>query len=154
MSGNNGVIVRRLARGDVQPPRPLLHFAISLAARLHQANAVEVHFGLLLESSDNGPRLALRLEKETAWLAARSADRGTSEPRTTPIPLSTAASADQPRVLRLFREATHWFVFVDDQLVGTLPLSGSPELAEFRLFAEGDPAWFSDVEVEELSNAG
>ena len=153
LSGNNGVIARRLSRGDVQPPRPLLHFAISLAARLHQANAVEVHFGLLRESGDNGPRLALRVEKETAWLAARSADRGSSEPRTTPLPLPAITSTEQPRILRVFRDATHWFVFVDDQLIGTLPLSGPPELAEFRLLAEGGPAWFSDVEVEELSNA-
>ena len=151
LSGNNGVIARRLSRGDVQPARPLLHFAISLATRLHQAHAVEVHFGLLRDAGDNSPRLALRVEKETAWLAARSADRGSSEPRTVPIPLSAATSADQHRVLRLFRDATHWFVFVDDQLVGTLPLSGPPELAEFRLFAESGPAWFSDIEVEELA---
>ncbi len=151
LSGNNGVIARRLSRGDVHPPRPLAHFAISLAARLHQANAVEVHFGLLREAGDNGPRLALRVEMETAWLAARSADRGNSEPRTTPIRLPAAASADQPRVLRIIRDATHWFAFVDDEFIGTLPLSGSPELAEFRLFAEVGPAWFSDVEVEELT---
>ncbi len=153
LSSNNGVIARRLSRGDVQPPRPLLHFAISLAARLHQANAVEVHFGLLREAGDNGPRLALRVEKETAWLAARWADRGSSEPLTMPMPLPSITSMEQPRILRVFRDATHWFVFVDDQLVGRLPLSGPPELAEFRLFAEGGPAWFSDVEVEELSNA-
>ena len=154
LSGNNGVIVRRLLRSDVQPPRPLLHFAISLAARLHQANAVEVHFGLLREAGSNGPRLALRVEKETAWLAARTADRGSSEPRTTPLTLPALTSKEQPRILRVFRDATHWFVFVDDQFIGTLPLSGPPELAEFRLLAEGGPAWFSDVEVEELSDAG
>ncbi|MFM9963552.1 MAG: serine/threonine-protein kinase [Planctomycetaceae bacterium] len=151
LSGNNGVIARRLSRGDTQPTRPLLHFAISLAARLHQANAVEVHFGLVRDAGDNGPRFALRMEKESAWLATRAADRGSSEPRTTPISLPVATSPDQPRVLRLFRDATHWFVLVDEQLIGTLPLSGSPELAEFRLLAESGPAWFSDLEVEELA---
>lgn len=156
LSGNNGVIARRLSRGDVQPPRPLLNFALSLAARLHQANAVEVHFGLLREAGDNGPRFALRMEKETAWLSERSGDRGRSEPRSTPIPLPPATSPDQPRVLRVFRDATHWFALVDEQLVGTQPLSGLQELAEFRLLAESGPAWFSDVEVEELAavNAG
>ena len=108
---------------------------------------------LVYQAEDGRVKIDVRLEKETAWLTARSADRGSSEPRTVPIPLSAATSADQHRVLRLFRDATHWFVFVDDQLVGTLPLSGPPELAEFRLFAESGPAWFSDIEVEELAES-
>ena len=149
LSGTNGVVARRLIRGDAQPPRPLEHFALTLAFRLHQARAIELHFGLLIVKGGNGPRLALRVEKETAWLASRLADLGSSQRRTTPISLA-AADAEQPRMLRLIRDATHWFAFVDEQAVGTFPLSGQPEFAEFRLLAEGGPAWFSDVEVEEL----
>lgn len=149
LSGTNGVIARRLLRGSDQPPRPLSHFAVTLAVRLHQANAVEIHFGFVRDAGDNAPRLAVRVERETAWLAARSADRGTTEPRSTPVSLPSA-TADQPRVIRLRRDATHWIAFVDDQLVATLPIAKPDESAEIRLLAEAGPAWFSDIEVEEL----
>ncbi|HLQ44910.1 MAG TPA: serine/threonine-protein kinase, partial [Planctomycetaceae bacterium] len=149
LSGTNGVVARRLIRGDAQPPQPLEHFALTLAVRLHQARAIELHFGLLIAKEGNGPRLALRVEKETAWIAYRLAELGSSQPRTKPVPLP-AADAERPRVLRLIRDATHWFAFVDEQAVGTVPLSGQPEFAEFRLLADGGPAWFSDVEVMEL----
>ena len=154
LSGTAGVIGRRLLRGDVQPPQPLIHFKLTLAARLHQANdAVEVHFGLQSEAQDNGPRLVLRVKKESAWMTLRSADRGTSELRTTPVPLPGATSADQPRVLSIVRDATHWFAFVDQQLIGWRPLGGEERLSEFRLVAETGTVWFSDIEVEELHDA-
>ncbi len=148
LSGTNGVMARRLFRGQGQDAQPLTHFALTLAARRHQAHAVELHFGILDLSNGDGVRLALRVEPETAVIVRRSADRGGSQPVTVPVPLS--AVADQPRVLRIVRDATHWFAFVDGQFVGVVRLSGQPELPEFRLLAEAGPAWFSDVEVDEL----
>ncbi len=148
LSGTNGVMARRLFRGQGQDAQPLAHFALTLAARRHQARAVELHFGIRPSRDSDDVRLALRVEPETAVIVRRSADRGGSQPVTAPVPLS--AVADQPRVLRIVRDATHWFAFVDSQPVGVVPLSGQPELPEFRLLAEAGPAWFSDVEVEEL----
>jgi hypothetical protein len=148
LSGTNGIMARRLFRGQGQDARPLTHFALTLAARRHQAHAVELHFGILALFDGDGVRLALRVEPETAVIVRRSADRGGSQPVTAPVPLS--AVADRPRVLRIVRDATHWFAFVDGQPVGVVRLSGQPELPEFRLLAEAGPAWFSDVEVDEL----
>jgi eukaryotic-like serine/threonine-protein kinase len=148
LSGTNGVVARRLFRGQGQDAQPLTHFALTLAARLHQAHAVELHFGIRPSQDGDSVRLALRVEPKTAAIVRRSADRGSPQPVTTPVPLS--ALTDQPRVLRLVRDATHWFAFVDSQPVGVVPLSGQPELPEFRLLAEAGAAWFSDVEVEEL----
>ena len=148
LAGTNGVISRKLLRGEAGSSHSLEHFALTLAVRLHQANAVELHFGILPGADNNGVRLAIRLERETALLVRRSADRGSSQPIGDPIPLQEVR--DQPRVLGLVRDATHWFAFVDTELLGALSLAGQPELAEFRLLAEAGPAWISDIEVEEL----
>ena len=148
MSGTTGVISRKLLRNDHGASRPLEHFALTLAVRLHQANAVELHFGILRGADDNSVRLAIRVEHKTAMLVRRATDRGSLQPISEPVSLQEAG--EQPHVLRLVRDATHWFAFVDTQLLGALALAGQPELAEFRLLAEAGPTWISDVEVEEL----
>ncbi len=149
LAGTSGVISRRLVRSDEQPSRPLLNFELSLAVRLHQASVVEIHFGLIAATNDNPPRPTIHLDEKSAWLANRSADRGPSQPTTKPVVLSMSTT-DQPRIVRLRRDATHWITTVDGQPIGTLPLAGPAELPEFRLSVEGGPAWFSDIQVEEL----
>ncbi len=149
LAGANGAIARRLMRSDEQPPRPLSHFELSLAVRLHQATAIELHFGISQATGENVLRSAIRLEGHAAWLAHRSADRGPSHPATPSVSLPTT-SADQPRIVRLRRDATHWIASVDNQRVGAIPLASLSELAEIRLSVDGGPAWFSDIEVEEL----
>lgn len=153
LAGTNGVIARRLLRGDEQPPRPLRNFEVSLAVRLHQATAVEIHFGLSARHGDNPPRPGLRLEHGTAGIVFRSGDRDHSAPFHSSVSLP-AINNEQPRVVRFRRDVTHWFVIVDGQNVGSLDPSGSDELAEFRLSVEDGPAWFSDIEVEELVEPG
>ncbi len=148
LAGTNGVVSRKLTRNDEGSVRSLEHFALTLAVRLHQANAVELHFGILRGADDNGVRLAIRLERDSARLVRRSADRGSIQPISESVPLQEVR--EQPRVLRLVRDTMHWFAFVDTQLLGALILAGQPELAEFRMLAEAGPAWISDVEVEEL----
>ena len=149
LAGANGAIARRLMRSDEQPPRPLSHFELSLAVRLHQATAIELHFGISQAAGENAARSAIRLEGHAAWLAHRFADRGPSHPATPSVSLPTT-SADQPRIVRLRRDATHWIASVDNQRVGAIPLASLSELAEIRLSVDGGPAWFSDIEVEEL----
>ena len=149
LAGTNGVISRRLLRTNEQPPRPLMNYELSLAVRLHQAIAVELHFGLLSQPNDNPPRPVLRVEHGAAALAHRAGDRDNSKHVGVSVTLP-ATNNDQPRIIRLRRDATHWIAIVDGQQIGTLKLAGPAELAEFRLSVEEGPAWFSDVEVEEL----
>lgn len=153
LAGTNGVIARRLLRSDEQPPRPLKNFEVSLAVRLHQATAIEVHFGLSVRQGDNPPRPGLRLEHSTAGFVFRSGDRDNSAPFHSSVSLP-AINNEQPRIVRLRRDVTHWFVIVDGQNVGSLEQFGPDELAEFRLSVEDGPAWFSDIEVEELVEPG
>lgn len=149
LAGTNGVISRRLLRGDEQPLRLLKHFEVSLAVRLHQATAVEIHFGLFARPDENPPRPGIRLENNTAGIVFRSADRDKSAPLHSSVTLP-AINHEQPRIIRLRRDATHWFATVDGLSVGSLGQFGPGELAEFRLSVEDGPAWFSDIEVEEL----
>ena len=153
LAGTNGVIARRLLRSDEQSTRPLMHFELSLAVRMHQASAVELHFGLFDGEGEDPRRLAMRMEGPAAWLAHRNSDRGPSQPATAPVSLPTAV-AEQPRIFRLRRDATHWIGSIDGLRVGTFPLGNNAELSEIRLFVEGGPAWFSDIEVEELVAPG
>jgi serine/threonine protein kinase len=150
LSGTGGVISCRLARGEGQSPNALQHFALSLAVRLHQATAVEVQFGIPAAGQKDGRRFVLRIEPNAAWLATRLTDQGDSVPQLATVALRPV-SESQPRVLRVVRDATHWFAFVDEQLIGAVPLGRSSELTEFRLAAESGPAWFSDLEVTELA---
>ncbi len=163
LAGTNGVMGCSLVRGDLKPRRALEHFSLSLVVRLHQARAVELHFGILRTAGGDGIRLAIRLERDRAaaplerdkaWIVRCSSDRGEHQPITTPVALAAAAEVDnpfdQPRELRVVRDATHWFASVDNQTLGAIPLSGQPELPEFRLLAELGPLWASDVDVEEL----
>ncbi len=149
LAGTSGVIARKLFRSDEQPPHPLSHFELSLAVRLHRASAIEIHFGMMAADGDNPPRSSIRLEGQSSWFTHRPADRGPSQPVTKPVRLPSSAD-DQSRLVRLRRDATHWFASVDGQSVGTMPLAGPPELSEFRLSVDDGPAWFSDIEVEEL----
>ena len=150
LAGTNGAISRRLHRGDSLPPQPLKNYELTFAMRLHQASAVEVHFNLSAQASDQPRRLALRVERSIAALAHRTTDRDFSKPIEASVTLPVMAN-DLPRIIRLRRDATHWIATVDGLRVGTLAIPEQDELAEFRLIVEDGPAWFSDIEVEELT---
>lgn len=149
LAGTNGVIARRMLRGDEQPPRLLKNFEVSFAVRLHQATAVEIYFGLLARQGDDPPRPAIRVEQGKAGIVLRTADGDTSAPFHSSVSLP-AVTNEQARRVCLRRDATHWFATVDGRDVGSLKQLGPDELAEFRLFVEGGPAWFSDIDVQEL----
>ena len=149
LAGTIGVISRRLLRSNEQPPRPLKHYELSLAVRLHQASAVELHFGLLSQADDNPPRPVLRVEHRVAALTHRAGDRDNSKHVGVSVTLPVTNN-DQPRIVRLRRDATDWIATVDGQRIGTLKIAGPAEFAEFRLSVADGPAWFSDIEVEEL----
>jgi len=89
------------------------------------------------------------LKYNTAGIVIRSTDRDTSAlfHRNVTLP---AINHQQFRVVRLRRDATHWFATVDGQSVGSLKQSGPGENAEICLSVVDGPAWFSDIEVQEL----
>ena len=124
---------------------PLSNYRLLVTVRLHAATAVELHFDV----KPSGQRHVLQLTQNQIAIGLRAAARIPFEP------LAPAQSrqigADQLHELKLERQASEWRVFVDDVLAGTIPLAPQRELPEFRLVAEGGPAWFADMVVDELT---
>ena len=52
--------------------------------------------------------------------------------------------------IQLERQSQGWWVFVDERFLGSAAFDQAAPAAEFGLVAEGGPAWFSDIMVEEL----
>lgn len=148
IAGTNGMIRRPLLRSDLNQPQPLENYKLLLFVRLNQATAIEIHFGIEADQKQNGPRSVLRITTEEVVLAARPSDRG-------PLSKSSTLSSiqnvtDQYHVVELEYQHGHWWISFDEQLIGTVNTEQKSILPEVRLSVEGGPAWFSDLQVEEL----
>lgn len=144
--GTDGEILHPLLfKRDGGKTSPLSNYRMLVTTRLHQATAVELHFDVNL----SGQRHVLRLTPTQVALGRSAAAKAPFEPLGSeqPRPIGT----DRLHELKLERQATEWRAFVDETLVGTIPLAPERELPEFRLVAQGGPAWFADTVVEELS---
>ena len=143
--GIDGEIRRPLVKAVAGKAVPIPHYRLLVTARLHEASAVELQFNL----NSTGGRHALRLTFDRVAVGRRADGRSPLEPLAPAKPFEIGP--DRLHELKLERQATEWRVFVDDTLAGTVPLATQRELSEFRLVAEGGPAWFADMVVEELA---
>jgi eukaryotic-like serine/threonine-protein kinase len=144
IAGTNGEIRRPLVKAVGGKPTPIPNYRVLVTVRLHEASAVEMQFNI----DSTGPRQTLRLTLDRVSVGRRAASNSPLEPLAPAKPFEIGA--DRLHELKLERQALEWRVFVDDVLVGTVPLAAQRELPEFRLVAEGGPAWFADMVVEEL----
>ena len=144
VAGTDGEILRPLLKAVGGQPTPIPNYRLLLTVRLHEASAVEMQFNI----DSTGQRHALRLTLDRVAVGRRANSRSPLEPLAPAKPFEIGA--DHLHELKLERQATEWRVFVDDVLAGTIPLAAQRELPEFRLVAEGGPAWFADMAVEEL----
>jgi hypothetical protein len=128
------------------------HWRLSLSACLHEAEELEVHFGLSAAGSDNGRRHVLRVTSQSAEIGIRPRDDGPLLALAS-IPLSLDPA--RPFAITIERQRGHWFALVGArrlELVGAVPHDGGPELREIRLAATGQgTALFGDVKLEELA---
>ncbi|QDU10425.1 serine/threonine-protein kinase [Gimesia aquarii] len=141
IAGTNGMIRRPLLRNNL----PLENYKLLLFVRLNKASAVQLHFGIEQDQKGKGPYSVLRITPEQVILTEH---RSPSAESSTPHTIQNAA--DQYHVIELEYQHGHWWVFFDDQLVGTVNTQQKPILPEVRLSVEGGPAWFSDLQIEEL----
>jgi serine/threonine protein kinase len=147
IAGRDGLLSRTLFKEvDGRPVAPA-YYRLVLLVHPQDAGAAEVHFGLTAVSGRNGPRYVVRLTSDDVALGERSSDAAVLSNSTT-YPIAVADAA----VVTLERQPTGWFISVNDQSLQPVPLR-IEELPEFRLAAEGGTAWFSDVEIVELSPA-
>ena len=114
-------------------------------------SAVEMQFNLRVPDDRNQAesRHALRLTLDRVAVGSRQEGSLPFKPLIPAKPFEIGA--DHLHELKLERQASEWRVFVDDALVGTVPLAKGSRRPEFRLVAEGGPAWFGDMAVEELA---
>lgn len=145
IAGSNGMIRRPLLRSDLSPPQPLENYKLLLFVRLNQATAVELYFGIESDSKGKGPRSILRVTPEQVILTQR---RSPSSELSTPVNIQNAA--DQYHVVELEYQHNHWWIIFDEKLIGTVNSQQKTILPEIRLAVEGGPAWFADLQIEEL----
>ena len=145
VAGTDGEILHPLLKAVGGKPTPIPNYRLLTTVRLHEASAVELQFNI----DSTGQRHALRLTFDRVAVGRRTEGRSSLEPLTPAKPFEIGA--DRLHELKLERQATEWRVFVDDVLAETIPLASQRELPEFRLVAEGGPAWFADMAVEELA---
>ncbi len=152
IAGTNGMIRRSLFRTDSRQRRPLENYRLLLFVRLHQATAVELQFGITADRNQDGSRSVLRVMPEKVVLARRPDDRGPLLELSVPVVVKNMI--DQYHVVVLEHQHGHWWIFFDEQLIGTVMPQSASTLPEIRLVVEGGPAWFSDLQVEELVAGG
>jgi hypothetical protein len=150
LAGSDGSVRREFSRTTDGKRKPLDNYRITLGASLQEASAVEVQFGILNVEQSEAPRSVLRIQRDgQVWLASRAADTSKLTPpansRKWKIEPERSYSVDVQRCDKF------WRVSFDGQPVGELPAADHPDRPEFRLAVEGGPAWFSDLEVEELT---
>jgi serine/threonine protein kinase len=148
ISGQDGVIRRELLRSEQTSPQPIPFYRLSLSVRLNEASAAELQFGIAATGELDSPRGLLRVTRERVVVGHRQSNAGELETATDGI--RKRITADRYHAIRLERRRFSWWAYFDDELVGTMPAEQQPQLAEFRLAAEGGPVWFADVAVQEL----
>ena len=144
VAGTDGEMLRPLVKVAGGKPTPLPNYRVLVTVRLHEASAVEMQFNI----DSTGARHALRLTLDRVAVGRRAEGRAPLELLAPAKPFEIGP--DRLHELKLERQAAEWRVFVDDVPAGTVPLAPQRELPEFRLVAEGGPAWFGDMVVEEL----
>jgi serine/threonine protein kinase len=143
-------------RGSVARPLPttagkssaerLDFYRLEIAVRLHQADAVELHFDLA--AAPKTVRSVLRMTVEGSQLGYRRGERGPFIAKT--VRREHVKEPDEMHSITLERQLRGWWVFVDGQFVGALRARTTKPASEFRLTVEKGPAWFSDISVEQL----
>ena len=148
ISGKDGVIRRELLRGSHADAKPIPFYELNFNVWLKDATAIEVQFGIEATGELDSRRSLLRLTLNSAMLAYRDCDN--CELKESSQQLIGKFPPDRPHAIRLERRAFLWRAYVNDELIGTLPVERKPQLAEIRLAVEDGPAWFADIEVQEM----
>jgi len=147
LSGTDGVARRPLFRPGESVPVPIGSYRLRSTVNLQQARAVEIQFDIVASASHER-KLALRMTPEGAQLLRYSSATESVEYLTRVIPYNQPTSGYQD--ITVERQRGYWFVSVGEKRIGAEPVSTETPLSEFRLAVEGGPAWFANLQVEEL----
>jgi len=139
--GTNGFTQRALP--------PWKHYHLDGEVDLRAAPAAEIRFGFATGGEFFALRIAAGSDGErTAQLGRRAATGAPFQPIGVPRPL--VANSSPYQAFELERQEQDWWVLVDNQLIGTLPLETSIDLPRVQLYAERDTAHFASLFGAEL----
>ena len=150
LAGSRGTARRQLSRMAGAERQPLEHYRLALSICLHKASAVELQFGIIASKELDGLRSVCRINRSgQVWLTSRETDSSILPSPVTENSWEISPDTYYPVILECFDNV--WRVTFDGQIVGELPSADHPHRSEIRLAVENGPAWFSDLELEELA---
>jgi hypothetical protein len=138
-------------RGAIRRTIPRVEaFQIVVGVDRHEADAVELHFGLKGDSGEN--RYVLRLSKERVVLGEQDELRGEISPKSVIYASGTTDPSDQPAYqdLKIERAGGRWRASFNGHAVGEVPVASGNEVPVIELLAEGGVAYFGQIEFTEL----
>jgi hypothetical protein len=127
--------------------RKVPNFVISLGVDLHEAEAVEVQFGVRADDV----RYVLLYNRSGAELGERRGNDGELKPLGRRVSVRARGSEVSPYVeLRIERRNSSWLAYCDNQFVGSTENRAVDSRAEILLGALGGTAYFENLEQVEL----
>jgi hypothetical protein len=127
--------------------REVSNFVVSMGVDLHEAQAVEVQFGI----RPDDVRYVLRYDRSAAEFGERKGDAGELKPLGRRLSVGVRSSEVSPYVeLRIERRNATWLAYCDNQLVGSVENRALDGRAEILLAALGGTAYFENLEQMEL----
>lgn len=149
----SGSITRKLPQPDGARENRPFDYRVQFGVDLHEAAAVEVHFGMSNPQDRKAPRHVLRLTRQAVVLGDREGEQGelVASEAVTPKP-KVNRDGDGPdyQSVRIERHDSFWLVDVDERRVGSLPAIDSIGGAVLGLHVEGGLAYFEDLHIAEL----
>jgi serine/threonine protein kinase len=146
LQGINGMVRRRLNSEDGSDSK---YYILTLLVDVHQADSVEVRFGIQASATVQPSYFLVRLLADQAVLGQQ---RG-SVFRSLSDPIAWESGSPRAHVVQIERQPTDWWVTVDGKQLGIVEAASTDELSEFRLVVNEGPAWFSDIFVQLLHAA-
>ncbi len=142
LSGADGAFRFPFAAGIQQ--RPMAHYRLGLIARLEQAENVEIRFGQAQQG--NGEVYCLVISADRVQLGERIPGKESLVEKAHLLPEGGSYTLHS---IAIERHSGDFFVKFDDKELGAVP-GRAEELPEVHLVVEGGPAYFADVQWEEL----
>jgi serine/threonine protein kinase len=150
LSGTSGSISHALANQVAKKRTALTHFRVSFVVQLHNATAAEIEFGRD-NSLDDGPRYVAQLLKKGVGIGHRANTGSPFVIESAILPLTHGPT--EAYTLAVERQPDSWWVLLDEEPVGFVPVLPEPTVAAFSLCVQGGEAWFSDVILQALGAA-
>lgn len=123
------------------------HFVVMLNARLTPDAVARVHFQIM-GSHDESKRAVIQLSNDDAILGHSLTDSSKCDRVGDPMRLS---SDRETHYVKLERQPKDWWIYVNDKLLGTLPVDVTASNSDFAVSVLNGSAAFSEISARQLA---